>query len=80
MPSTSRYGPRTRSWPNTLAGRGLRRGFRTLDLTSRADQPGFISTATASEDEGYDGANVKTLTVALGGSGAVDDLVHQRGR
>jgi hypothetical protein len=50
-------------------------GTGTLDLTTLADQPGFASTATASEDMGFDPTAVVRLDVNLGGSGALDDLV-----
>jgi hypothetical protein len=49
-------------------------GRGTLDLTTLADQPGFASTATASEDMGFDAAAVVRIDVNLGGSGALDDL------
>ena len=51
-------------------------GFGTLDLTTLADQPGFVSTATATEDAGFDPAAVVMLDIRLGGSGAVDNLVY----
>ena len=49
-------------------------GKKTLDLTTLANQPGFGSTATASEQAGYDPSAVVQIDVHLGGSGAVDDL------
>ncbi len=49
-------------------------GWRTLDLTTLANQPGYASTATAVEDAGFDATQVVQIAVALGGSGAVDDL------
>jgi hypothetical protein len=49
-------------------------GHGTLDLTSLAAQPGFASSATASEDSGFEAALVVRLDVMLAGSGAVDDL------
>jgi hypothetical protein len=49
-------------------------GIGTLDLTSVAAQPGFGSIATASEDAGFDGNNVVSITVNLGGSGGIDNL------
>jgi hypothetical protein len=51
-------------------------GVRTLDLTTLADQPGFQSTASAVEDEGFQPAAVVLLEVHLQGSGAVDQLVY----
>jgi hypothetical protein len=50
-------------------------GWRRLDLTTLAAQPGFAATATASEDAGFDATQAVSLRVALGGSGAIDDLV-----
>jgi hypothetical protein len=49
-------------------------GWKTLDLTTLANQAGFASTATAGEQVGYDPNAVISLVVHLGGSGAVDDL------
>ncbi len=49
-------------------------GFGLLDLTTMAGQIGFGSTATASEQAGYDSTAVVQLVVTLGGSGGVDDL------
>jgi len=50
-------------------------GVGTLDLTTLAAQPGFASVATAVEDPGYNGNGVSTMTVELGGSGALDNFV-----
>jgi hypothetical protein len=49
-------------------------GYRTLSLTTLANQPGFGSTATASEQAGFDPDAVIRIDVNLGGSGGVDDL------
>jgi hypothetical protein len=49
-------------------------GYGTLDLTTLANQPGFLSTATAAEEAGFIGNIVARIDVLLGGSGAVDDL------
>ncbi len=49
-------------------------GFGTLDLTSLAPQAGHASTATASEDAGFDADHVVRLVVQLSGSGALDNL------
>lgn len=49
-------------------------GEGTLDLMTLASQPGFASSATATEDQGFDDARVVRLDVHLAGSGAVDDL------
>lgn len=52
------------------------RGYETLDLTTLLDQLGEGgSTATASEDAGFDSSSVIQLAVAMDGSGAVDNLV-----
>lgn len=57
-------------------------GFKTLDLTTLADQPGeplaIGGPATAVEDAGYDPFSVVSLEVAIGGSrpsGGIDNLV-----
>lgn len=49
-------------------------GIGTLDLTTLAAQPGFGSNVTASEDMGFDGNNVVSIVVNLGGSGGIDNL------
>jgi hypothetical protein len=49
-------------------------GWKILDLTTIANQIGFASTVTASEQAGYDPMAVVQLVVTLGGSGAVDDV------
>jgi hypothetical protein len=49
-------------------------GQGTLDLTILADQPGFGSTATASQMGGFDANNVVRIDVTFAGSGGVDDL------
>lgn len=49
-------------------------GKGTLDLTTLANQPGFGSVATASEDVGFNPDDVVRIDVNLGGSGGVDDL------
>lgn len=51
-------------------------GYRTLDLTTSAPQPGFLSTATALVDAAFDPALVTRMAVHLEGSGAVDDLTY----
>ncbi|NOT30891.1 MAG: hypothetical protein HOP15_10635 [Planctomycetes bacterium] len=53
-------------------------GILTLDLTTLATQPGFASTATASQDPSFDAEHVMTLEVHLGSSGAVDNLAWCR--
>ncbi len=49
-------------------------GWKLLDLTTLANQPGFASTVTASQDGGFDPNAVVGIDVHLGGSGGVDDL------
>jgi hypothetical protein len=49
-------------------------GMGTLDLTTLANQAGFASVATATEDVGFDGTAVTSIDVNLGGSGGVDNL------
>ena len=51
-------------------------GFRTLDLTTLADQQGFMATATAVEDVGFNPAAVVMLDIHLGGSAALDNLIY----
>ena len=51
-------------------------GFRTLDLTTLSDQPGFLTAATALQDEGFDAEAVIAMEIRLGGSGALDDLIY----
>jgi len=49
-------------------------GWRRLDLTTLAPQPGFLATATATEVPGFDAGAVRRIEVTLGSSGAVDEL------
>jgi len=49
-------------------------GYGRLDLTTLASQPGFLSTATAAEQAGFDWNAVVKIDVILGGSAGVDDL------
>lgn len=49
-------------------------GFRTLDLTTLAPQPGFTGSATAVEDPGFDPKSVVKMTVTFGGSQAMDNF------
>jgi len=49
-------------------------GYGTLDLATLAPQPGDSSVATASEDAGFDGNDVVSMTVFLTSSGAIDNL------
>jgi hypothetical protein len=61
-------------WTGTF---GSQPGWKTLDLTTLADQvgnpPGF-RLATASETAGYCADRVSTMVVHLTGFGAIDDL------
>lgn len=59
-------------WTGDLLVDGV--GWRTLDLTTLAPQPGFASTATAIEDGGFQRDGVVALELRLGGSGALDEL------
>lgn len=61
-------------WTGDVEGDGPP-GYATLDLATLEDQPGFASTATASEDPGFDPESVVTLEVFFEGSGATDNLV-----
>ncbi|MCB9858423.1 MAG: PEP-CTERM sorting domain-containing protein [Phycisphaerales bacterium] len=67
------------SWTYDIATQGLpmgAKGYDTLDLTTLMDQVGEGgSTATATEDAGFDATSVAQLRVDLDGSGAVDNLV-----
>jgi hypothetical protein len=67
---------RTYSLPSDWTGDRLlgQPGRGTLDLTTLAPQPGFASTATATEDAGFAPAQVLRIDVVLDGSGALDDL------
>ena len=49
-------------------------GFRTLDLTVLAPQPGFRSTARAHQHARFDARRVTTLRVRFARSGALDEL------
>ena len=61
-------------WTGDLVTDGTS-GTGTLDLTTLADQIGFGSSATASEDAAFDPERVVQIDVQLGGSGGVDDVV-----
>jgi hypothetical protein len=50
-------------------------GWLDLDLTTLANQPGFNSTATATQMAGFNASAVVKIEVILGGSAAIDDLV-----
>ena len=69
---------RTYTVPSNWTGDLILNGgpaFGTLDLTTLAPQPGFASIATASQQAGFDGDAVVRITVHLGSSGAVDDVM-----
>jgi hypothetical protein len=61
------------SWTEDLLNDGPP-AFRTLDLTTLANQPGFAATATATEDPGFDADEVITMTIDLGGAQAIDNI------
>jgi hypothetical protein len=61
-------------WTNDLFFDGPP-GFDTLDLTTLNPQPGFLTTASASETSGFDAAHVVRLEVLLASSGALDNLI-----
>jgi hypothetical protein len=60
-------------WTEDVVTHGLP-GYRTLDLTTLAPQPGFLATATASESPGFSPTEVVRLRVRFMGSAALDDL------
>src|SRR5262249_38354341 len=60
-------------WTEDLVNNGPP-GFRTLDLRNLAPQPGFQTSATATQDAGFDEDRVVRIQVNLGSSGAVDNL------
>ena len=62
-------------WTGDVASDEGTPGFGTLDLETLEDQPGFESTATATEDDGFDPDRVVRLEVSFEGSGATDNLV-----
>jgi len=49
-------------------------GVGTLDLQTLANQAGFNSVATATEDAGFDPSAVMSMSVDTGGSGGLDNL------
>lgn len=49
-------------------------GFRRLDLTTLAAQPGFLVSATAVEDPNFDDHDVIQVTLNFGGPGACDNF------
>lgn len=63
-----------RNWTGDMVEDFPELGWKVLDLTTLADQPGFAAPATASEQVGFDPNLVVTLTVTFSGSGGIDDL------
>ena len=61
-------------WTNNVAVHGPP-GYGKLDLTTLAPQPGFLDTATATEDPGYDPKEIVRMEIFFGGRGAVDDIL-----
>ena len=49
-------------------------GFGTLDLRTMMPQAGFLSTATATQDAGFDSGRVRIMFVDLASSGGIDDV------
>ena len=65
-------------WTEDVTQGGL--GWRTLDLTTLEPQPGFASTATATEFWAFDEDAVLEIEVSFSGSGAIDRLAFVRGQ
>lgn len=64
-------------WTEDRAAQGGK-GFRTLNLTTLAPQPGYQATATATSDPDFIPGEVVRLEAVLTGSGAIDNLVFAR--
>jgi hypothetical protein len=60
-------------WTEDVVTHGLP-GYRTLDLTTLAPQPGYLATATATDSPGFSPTEVVRLRVQFMGSAALDDL------
>lgn len=60
-------------WTGNTATSGRPR-FRTLQLNTLANQPGFAATATATEESGFRSGRVATVEVQLTSRGGVDNL------
>jgi hypothetical protein len=76
---TDRYGKtRTysipRNWTGDMVEDAPQPGWKVLDLRTLANQPGFVGSATASQQAGFHPDLVVTLTVTFSGSGGIDDL------
>ncbi len=63
-------------WTRDVTASGMP-GYGTLDLTTLADQPGFLVPATASEEPGFDAARVVEVLVDCEGSAGVDNLCFE---
>ncbi|NOT29773.1 MAG: hypothetical protein HOP15_04905, partial [Planctomycetes bacterium] len=64
-------------WTEDIAVNGPP-GYRTLDLTSLLPQPGYQSIAVVKSPPDYLPGEVVRMEIALGGSGALDNLVFAR--
>jgi hypothetical protein len=64
-------------WTEDLAADGAP-GYRTLDLTSLVPQPGYQSISSVVNPPDFLAGEVVFMEIALGGSGAVDNLVFAR--
>lgn len=64
-------------WTEDIAVNGPP-GYRTLDLTSLLPQPGYQSIAGVKNPPDYLPGEVVRMEIALGGSGAIDNLVFAR--
>ena len=62
-------------WTEDVAVQGGA-GYRTLDLTTVNDQPGFAATATAEAEVGFAFEDVLRIDIVFDGSGALDNLVY----
>ena len=51
-------------------------GWRTLRLDTLNPQPGYLATATASQQPGFLDSKVRRIEVQLSGSGAIDDFLY----
>ncbi len=54
-------------------------GHGTLDLTRLDDQPGFLATATALEDVGFDPTSCVSMVVSFAGSGGLSEILLDAG-
>jgi len=63
-----------RNWTGDMVEDAPELGWKVLDLTTLADQPGLSGPATASQQLGFDSRAVVSLTVTFSGSGGIDNL------